>query len=437
MVPGRRSRSVSTWWLAAAGIPLAVVLMTGCSGGSDPVSPTRSATPPAESPTATPSSGADSPAPVGSNDPAALTQADTGRTIAVKAGDSVKIQLLNAWLWGEPTVDGDAVTATRVDYRSRSRVHRMDRRRPSARHRHAQRVGHAELRRRQRVPAANGDLRVRRHQLSAVTTAATSPPARTAILRRTGYAHSQVASRSRKGRSGASCCSAGATLERSGCLRGYRDVDLGDRPPAGYHRPVDGRAGHQRPHGPGARRGEEPELAGGRGRHLGGELTGGVEQPHVTATRRAVPRDDAGITDSLTRRPPRPTGLPSSLRTSGTSPQLDRHADERAVLGPRAVVVLDVRLVEDLVQHEPGVRRALADAAVGDGVLAEVDARVAVQRAQLVVRAERAVVVRGLAPRDVLRRRDVAADAATAPAAGAPARAACRRTRRASGRRPG
>ena len=31
------------------------------------------------------------------------------------------------------------------------------------------------------------------------------------------------------------------------------------------------------------------------------------------------------------------------------------HADQRAVLGPRTVVVLHVLLPEDLVQNEPGV----------------------------------------------------------------------------------
>src|SRR3954469_4786561 len=86
---------------------------------------------------------------------------------------------------------------------------------------------------------------------------------------------------------------------------------------------------------------------------------------------------------------------------------LDRDADQRAVLGPRTVVVLDVRLVEDLVQHEPRVRRPLTDAAVGDGVLAEVDAFALVELGQLVVATERAVVVSGLAPRNVLGGRHV------------------------------
>src|ERR1022692_1272684 len=69
-------------------------------------------------------------------------------------------------------------------------------------------------------------------------------------------------------------------------------------------------------------------------------------------------------------------------------PSLDGPAAQRAVLGPRAVVVPDVRLAQQLVQHEPGVRGALADPAVGNRVLAEVQARlVAVERAQRVVRA--------------------------------------------------
>src|ERR1700712_2132414 len=108
------------------------------------------------------------------------------------------------------------------------------------------------------------------------------------------------------------------------------------------------------------------------------------------------------MTDSLL------TSTPSSDRPptggehiSGTN--LDRDADEGPVLGPGAVVVLHVLMAEDLVQHEPGVRAALADAAVGDGVLGLVEAGVAVELGQLVVGAEGAVVVRGLAPRDVHR----------------------------------
>src|SRR4051794_26596984 len=88
---------------------------------------------------------------------------------------------------------------------------------------------------------------------------------------------------------------------------------------------------------------------------------------------------------------------------------LDRDADERAVLGPGTVVVLDVLVTEQLVQREPGVARPLADAAVRDGVLAVVEALVAVELGELVVRLERSILVGGLRPRDVQGRRDVAA----------------------------
>src|SRR5205823_12085928 len=47
--------------------------------------------------------------------------------------------------------------------------------------------------------------------------------------------------------------------------------------------------------GPRTGRGEEPELAGGRRHHLGGELTGGVEQPDVrTRHGRVAGPDDPG-----------------------------------------------------------------------------------------------------------------------------------------------
>src|SRR4051795_10612574 len=88
---------------------------------------------------------------------------------------------------------------------------------------------------------------------------------------------------------------------------------------------------------------------------------------------------------------------------------LDRDAHEGAVLGPGAVVVLHVLLTEQLVQREPGVAGALADAAVGDGRLRGVEAGLLdVELAQLVVAPEGAVVVRGLAPRHVERGGDVA-----------------------------
>src|SRR6476646_2257595 len=87
---------------------------------------------------------------------------------------------------------------------------------------------------------------------------------------------------------------------------------------------------------------------------------------------------------------------------------LDWRADEGAPLGPRAVVVADIGVAEELRQHEPGVRAALADAAVGDDRLVRGDPPAAVDLAQLVGALEGAVRVGGGGPGDVLRGRDVA-----------------------------
>src|SRR5829696_1280279 len=86
---------------------------------------------------------------------------------------------------------------------------------------------------------------------------------------------------------------------------------------------------------------------------------------------------------------------------------LDRHVDEVPPLGPRPVVVLDGVVPEQLVQHEPGVRRALADPAVGDHLFAVRHALALVELAQLVGRLEGAVLAHRLRPRDGGRARDV------------------------------
>src|SRR5947209_2393926 len=82
---------------------------------------------------------------------------------------------------------------------------------------------------------------------------------------------------------------------------------------------------------------------------------------------------------------------------------LDRRADQVAPLGPRAVVVLHVAEPEEILQHEPRVARALADAAIRDHRLVGRDALRAVQRLQLVGALERPIVVARLRPRDALR----------------------------------
>src|SRR3990172_11043264 len=103
--------------------------------------------------------------------------------------------------------------------------------------------------------------------------------------------------------------------------------------------------------------------------------------------------------------------LDSRVGRGRTSPPLlfDRRADERAPLGPGALVVLYVLVAEQVRQHEPGVRRALADAAVGDDFLVRGYALATIYRHQLVGVLERTVFVACLAPADVEGARDVAA----------------------------
>src|SRR5438067_372800 len=94
-------------------------------------------------------------------------------------------------------------------------------------------------------------------------------------------------------------------------------------------------------------------------------------------------------------------GVAPSVPGSGASSALDGDSDEGAVFGPGAVVVLDVLVAQQLPKHEPGVGRALADAAVGDHVLVGGDAGALVEVLQVVSRLEGAVLVGRLAPGDV------------------------------------
>src|SRR5437867_1092909 len=93
----------------------------------------------------------------------------------------------------------------------------------------------------------------------------------------------------------------------------------------------------------------------------------------------------------------------------GRSALLDRHSDEAAPLGPRAVVVADAVVAEQVAQHEPGVRAALADAAVGDGLRAAREPLALVDRLQLVRALEAPVLGDGRRPGHVLRAGDVTA----------------------------
>lgn len=45
-----------------------------------------------------------------------LTEADDGAQVAIGVGEEVPLRLDNDWTWGEPQVEGDAVSLSRVDY---------------------------------------------------------------------------------------------------------------------------------------------------------------------------------------------------------------------------------------------------------------------------------------------------------------------------------
>src|SRR5438477_8977087 len=71
---------------------------------------------------------------------------------------------------------------------------------------------------------------------------------------------------------------------------------------------------------------------------------------------------------------------------------LDRCPDEAAVFRPAPVVVPDLLVTEQVLEDEPGVRAALADPAVRDGLGRSVEALLAVDAPQLVGGLEPAVL---------------------------------------------
>src|SRR6476659_345582 len=80
------------------------------------------------------------------------------------------------------------------------------------------------------------------------------------------------------------------------------------------------------------------------------------------------------ITVSFSRSTPAGNVRPCFGAEHISTSQLDRGSNERAVFRPTSVVVLDVLVSQQLLQHEPRVRRALADSAVRNGLLLAVEA---------------------------------------------------------------
>ena len=99
---------------------------------------------------------------------------------------------------------------------------------------------------------------------------------------------------------------------------------------------------------------------------------------------------------------------PESRRSSHVL--VDRDAHQVAPFRPRAIVVADVLVAQQVGEHEPRVARPLADAAVGDHVAVRFEAGPAlVQGFQFIGGLEGAVGGHGLSPRDVGGAGDVAA----------------------------
>src|SRR6516162_2811814 len=66
-----------------------------------------------------------------------------------------------------------------------------------------------------------------------------------------------------------------------------------------------------------------------------------------------------------------------------SAPQHGRGPHQRAVFRPTSVVVLDIAVPEQLVKHEPGVRRPFPDPAVRDCLFRIVEAGLGVQRLEV------------------------------------------------------
>src|SRR5436190_24387699 len=88
---------------------------------------------------------------------------------------------------------------------------------------------------------------------------------------------------------------------------------------------------------------------------------------------------------------------------------LNRRVYKVAPFGPATVVVADLGVAKQVGEYEPGVGRALADAAIGNHVLVGGYALATIDFAQLVRALEGAVLAHSGCPGDVLRAGDVAA----------------------------
>src|SRR5260370_39979742 len=91
----------------------------------------------------------------------------------------------------------------------------------------------------------------------------------------------------------------------------------------------------------------------------------------------------------------------SNAGLRGTRFVHDGSANQIPPFRPRAVVTANLVEAQQILEHEPGMRAALADAAVSDDFAWAGDALVAVELLQIIERFEGAVFVGGLRPGNI------------------------------------
>src|SRR5580693_6754667 len=79
----------------------------------------------------------------------------------------------------------------------------------------------------------------------------------------------------------------------------------------------------------------------------------------------------------------------------------DGGADQVAPLGPRTVIIAHVVVAQQILQHKPGVRTALADAAISDDFIGARNTFWLIEPLKILERLEGAIFVGSLRPRDI------------------------------------
>src|ERR1700756_1275548 len=126
-----------------------------------------------------------------------------------------------------------------------------------------------------------------------------------------------------------------------------------------------------------ARTVHEPGAAKNRKSPVADATTSAVNSSEESSRRTNAP--PTGCPESSTTRPVITVSFSTSTLAGNVVPcfgaehissasQLNRDPPEGAVFRPTSVIVLDVLVPEELAQHEPRVRRTLANAAIRDGV---------------------------------------------------------------------